>query len=199
MKRRKLKSIFVLHPEEQLPAWREQRGRPAGGSQADEAEGAGDAAFLQGDAGRRHRAQPALAGKAAARLSTQRGPVERQRLSSTPFLWPLQHHMSRGSGTGGGGGHWKESPKKNAMNELQDKLMTVRLREAEAQAELREVKLNALQLESQVRTSSSLLLHPQEELLSAGSHVLFIPFLRQDIHLRVALWFLCFCLKFYIS
>lgn len=36
------------------------------------------------------------------------------------------------------------------MNELQDKLMTVRLREAEAQAELREVKLKALQLESQV-------------------------------------------------
>lgn len=36
------------------------------------------------------------------------------------------------------------------MNELQDKLMTVRLREAQAQAELREVKLKALQLESQV-------------------------------------------------
>lgn len=102
-------------------------------------------------------------------------------------LWPLQHHMSRGSSTGGGGGHWKESPKKNAMNELQDKLMTVRLREAEAQAELREVKLNALQLESQVRTSSSLLLHSQEELLSAGSHILFIPFLRRDIHLRIVL------------
>uniref|UniRef100_A0A3B4GKA1 Ecotropic viral integration site 5 like n=1 Tax=Pundamilia nyererei TaxID=303518 RepID=A0A3B4GKA1_9CICH len=60
-----------------------------------------------------------------------------------------QHHMSRSSSTGGGGGHWKESPKKNAMNELQDKLMTVRLREAQAQAELREVKLKALQLESQ--------------------------------------------------
>lgn len=69
-------------------------------------------------------------------------------LSNAVFL---QHHMSRGSGTGGGGGHWKESPKKNAMNELQDKLMTVRLREAQAQAELREVKLKALQLESQVR------------------------------------------------
>lgn len=58
----------------------------------------------------------------------------------------LQHHMSRG----GGGGHWKESPKKNAMNELQDKLMTLRLREAQAQAELREVKLKSLQLDSQV-------------------------------------------------
>uniref|UniRef100_A0A3P8USH2 Ecotropic viral integration site 5 like n=1 Tax=Cynoglossus semilaevis TaxID=244447 RepID=A0A3P8USH2_CYNSE len=56
-----------------------------------------------------------------------------------------QHHMSRG----GGGGHWKESPKKNAMNELQDKLMTLRLREAQAQAELREVKLKSLQLDSQ--------------------------------------------------
>jgi hypothetical protein len=50
----------------------------------------------------------------------------------------------------GGGGHWKESPKKNALNELQDKLMGVRLREAQAQAELREVKLQAIQLESQV-------------------------------------------------
>lgn len=71
-------------------------------------------------------------------------------VSSLPSVF-RQHHMSRGSSTGGGGGHWKESPKKNAMNELQDKLMTVRLREAQGQAELREVKLKALQLESQVR------------------------------------------------
>uniref|UniRef100_A0A669EWL8 Ecotropic viral integration site 5 like n=1 Tax=Oreochromis niloticus TaxID=8128 RepID=A0A669EWL8_ORENI len=68
-----------------------------------------------------------------------------------------QHHMSRSSSTGGGGGHWKESPKKNAMNELQDKLMTVRLREAQAQAELREVKLKALQLESQNQIHSKLI------------------------------------------
>uniref|UniRef100_A0A8D0AN33 Ecotropic viral integration site 5 like n=1 Tax=Sander lucioperca TaxID=283035 RepID=A0A8D0AN33_SANLU len=50
-----------------------------------------------------------------------------------------------------------ESPKKNAMNELQDKLMTVRLREAQAQAELREVKLKALQLESQNQIHSKLI------------------------------------------
>lgn len=68
-----------------------------------------------------------------------------------------QHHMSRGSSTGGSGGHWKESPKKNAMNELQDKLMTVRLREAQGQAELREVKLKALQLESQNQIHSKLI------------------------------------------
>uniref|UniRef100_A0A4W6FQI3 Ecotropic viral integration site 5 like n=1 Tax=Lates calcarifer TaxID=8187 RepID=A0A4W6FQI3_LATCA len=74
-----------------------------------------------------------------------------------------QHHMSRGSSTGGGGGHWKESPKKNAMNELQDKLMTVRLREAQAQAELREVKLKALQLESQNQIHSKLIGRHEQE------------------------------------
>ncbi|XP_047434196.1 EVI5-like protein isoform X2 [Mugil cephalus] len=74
-----------------------------------------------------------------------------------------QHHMSRASSTGGGGGHWKESPKKNAMNELQDKLMTVRLREAQAQAELREVKLKALQLESQNQIHSKLIGRHEQE------------------------------------
>uniref|UniRef100_H3D9E2 Ecotropic viral integration site 5 like n=1 Tax=Tetraodon nigroviridis TaxID=99883 RepID=H3D9E2_TETNG len=73
--------------------------------------------------------------------------------------WQL--HMSRSGG--GGGGHWKESPKKNAMNELQDKLMTVRLREAEAQAELREVKLKALQLESQNQIHSKLIGRNEQE------------------------------------
>ncbi|KAM4584688.1 EVI5-like protein isoform 1-T1 [Odontesthes bonariensis] len=74
-----------------------------------------------------------------------------------------QHHMSRGSSTGSGGGHWKESPKKNAMNELQDKLMTVRLREAQAQAELREIKLKALQLESQNQIHSKLIGRHEQE------------------------------------
>lgn len=74
-----------------------------------------------------------------------------------------QHHMSRGSSTGGSGGHWKESPKKNAMNELQDKLMTVRLREAQGQAELREVKLKALQLDSQNQIHSKLIGRNEQE------------------------------------
>ncbi|KAM9770189.1 EVI5-like protein isoform 2-T2 [Menidia menidia] len=74
-----------------------------------------------------------------------------------------QHHMSRGSSTGSGGGHWKESPKKNAMNELQDKLMTIRLREAQAQAELREVKFKALQLESQNQIHTKLITRHEQE------------------------------------
>uniref|UniRef100_A0A6Q2Y2R0 Rab-GAP TBC domain-containing protein n=1 Tax=Esox lucius TaxID=8010 RepID=A0A6Q2Y2R0_ESOLU len=53
--------------------------------------------------------------------------------------------------------HWKESPKKNALNELQDKLMGTRLKEAQAQAELREVKLKALQLDSQNQIQSKLI------------------------------------------
>ncbi|KAL2086548.1 hypothetical protein ACEWY4_017607 [Coilia grayii] len=69
-----------------------------------------------------------------------------------------QHHTSSR-----GGGHWKESPKKNAMNEMQDKLMGVRLREAQAQAELKEVKLKALQLESQNQIHSKLLARHEQE------------------------------------
>ncbi|KAJ8363449.1 hypothetical protein SKAU_G00122800 [Synaphobranchus kaupii] len=70
-----------------------------------------------------------------------------------------QNHMSRV----GGGGHWKESPKKNAMNELQDKLMGIRLREAQAQAELREMKLKTLQLESQNQIHSKLVSRQEQE------------------------------------
>ncbi|KAM6939673.1 EVI5-like protein isoform 2-T2 [Xenentodon cancila] len=74
-----------------------------------------------------------------------------------------QHHTSRCTSSGSGGGHWKESPKKNAMNELQDKLMTVRLREAQAQAELRELKLKALQLESQNQIHGKLIGRHEQE------------------------------------
>uniref|UniRef100_A0A8C1RK91 Si:ch211-239f4.1 n=1 Tax=Cyprinus carpio TaxID=7962 RepID=A0A8C1RK91_CYPCA len=69
-----------------------------------------------------------------------------------------QHHTSRG-----GGGHWKESPKKNAMNELQDKLMSLRLREAQGQAELKEVKLKNLQLESQNQINCKLVVRHEQE------------------------------------
>ncbi|XP_066563833.1 EVI5-like protein isoform X2 [Amia ocellicauda] len=68
-----------------------------------------------------------------------------------------QHHMSRG------GGHWKESPRKQALSELQDKLMGVRLREAQAQAELRELRLRTLQLESQNQIHSNLVCRQEQE------------------------------------
>uniref|UniRef100_A0A673HU08 EVI5-like protein n=1 Tax=Sinocyclocheilus rhinocerous TaxID=307959 RepID=A0A673HU08_9TELE len=62
--------------------------------------------------------------------------------------------------------HWKESPKKNALNELQDKLMSLRLREAQGQAELKEVKLKNLQLESQNQINCKLVIRHEQE--SAG-------------------------------
>uniref|UniRef100_A0A8C6M2C3 Ecotropic viral integration site 5 like n=1 Tax=Nothobranchius furzeri TaxID=105023 RepID=A0A8C6M2C3_NOTFU len=72
--------------------------------------------------------------------------------------WQVKHKFTQSCRR-----HWKESPKKNAMNELQDKLMTVRLREAQAQAELREVKLRALQQESQNQIHSKLIGRHEQE------------------------------------
>ncbi|EMP26897.1 EVI5-like protein [Chelonia mydas] len=54
-----------------------------------------------------------------------------------------QAHLSRT------GGRWKESPRKNTMNDLQDELMTIRLREAQAQADLRELRQRLVELETQ--------------------------------------------------
>ncbi|XP_048847522.1 EVI5-like protein isoform X2 [Brienomyrus brachyistius] len=63
-----------------------------------------------------------------------------------------QHYMARGSGAG----HWKESPKKNAVNELKDQLVGTNQREAQAKAELCELRQIALQLEKQNQIQSNL-------------------------------------------
>uniref|UniRef100_A0A8C0C670 Ecotropic viral integration site 5 like n=1 Tax=Balaenoptera musculus TaxID=9771 RepID=A0A8C0C670_BALMU len=53
-----------------------------------------------------------------------------------------QAHLSRG-------GRWKESPRKLVVGELQDELMSVRLREAQALAEGRELRQRVVELETQ--------------------------------------------------
>ncbi|XP_061097270.1 ecotropic viral integration site 5 protein homolog isoform X5 [Conger conger] len=65
----------------------------------------------------------------------------RQQVRDLEDHW--QRHLARTAG------RWKDSPRKNALNELQDELMGVRLREAEAQALLRETKQRLLELETQ--------------------------------------------------
>uniref|UniRef100_A0A3B3RW09 Ecotropic viral integration site 5 like n=1 Tax=Paramormyrops kingsleyae TaxID=1676925 RepID=A0A3B3RW09_9TELE len=55
-----------------------------------------------------------------------------------------------------GAGHWKESPKKNAVNELKDQLVGTNQREAQAKAELCELRQIALQLEKQNQIQSNL-------------------------------------------
>ncbi|XP_064416116.1 ecotropic viral integration site 5 protein isoform X2 [Latimeria chalumnae] len=68
----------------------------------------------------------------------------RQQVKDLEEHW--QRHLTRTTG------RWKDSPRKNAMNELQDELMSVRLREAEAQAELKENKQRMMELETQHQT-----------------------------------------------
>ncbi|XP_038640690.1 EVI5-like protein isoform X3 [Scyliorhinus canicula] len=62
-----------------------------------------------------------------------------------------QCHLSRT------GVRWKDSPRKNAANELHNELMTVRFSEAQAQAELRELRHKVLELETQNQVNSNLL------------------------------------------
>ncbi|CAJ0956163.1 unnamed protein product [Ranitomeya imitator] len=53
------------------------------------------------------------------------------------------------SSQGGGGGIWKDSPRKSATGDLQDEVMSCRLREVMAQSETRELRQRVLILESQ--------------------------------------------------
>ncbi|XP_073175178.1 EVI5-like protein isoform X10 [Lepidochelys kempii] len=74
-------------------------------------------------------------------------------------LQDQQAHLSRA------GGRWKESPRKNTMNDLQDELMTIRLREAQAQADLRELRQRLVELETQDQIHSNLLNRTEQECL----------------------------------
>lgn len=68
--------------------------------------------------------------------------VEKWSSNCIPFC---QRHLARTAG------RWKDGPRKNTLSELQDELMSVRFREAEAQAELRETRQRMLEMETQVR------------------------------------------------
>ncbi|XP_063056989.1 EVI5-like protein [Engraulis encrasicolus] len=68
-----------------------------------------------------------------------------------------QRHLARTAG------RWKDSPRKNTVSELQDELMSVRLREAEAQAELRETRQRMLELETQNQIHSNQLRRAEQE------------------------------------
>ncbi|XP_073175175.1 EVI5-like protein isoform X7 [Lepidochelys kempii] len=96
--------------------------------------------------------------------------LEQSRLRETETLGALKEmqdkvldmekaHLSRA------GGRWKESPRKNTMNDLQDELMTIRLREAQAQADLRELRQRLVELETQDQIHSNLLNRTEQECL----------------------------------
>uniref|UniRef100_A0A670YB78 Ecotropic viral integration site 5 like n=1 Tax=Pseudonaja textilis TaxID=8673 RepID=A0A670YB78_PSETE len=68
-----------------------------------------------------------------------------------------QVHLSRT------GGRWKDSPRKNTINDLQDELMNLRLRETQAQGEVRELHQRVVELETQDQIHSNLLNRMEQE------------------------------------
>ncbi|XP_058025151.1 EVI5-like protein isoform X3 [Ahaetulla prasina] len=68
-----------------------------------------------------------------------------------------QAHLSRT------GGRWKDSPRKNTINDLQDELMNLRLRETQAQGEVRELRQRVVELETQDQIHSNLLNRMEQE------------------------------------
>uniref|UniRef100_A0A8C8GMA4 Rab-GAP TBC domain-containing protein n=1 Tax=Oncorhynchus tshawytscha TaxID=74940 RepID=A0A8C8GMA4_ONCTS len=79
----------------------------------------------------------------------------RQQVRDLEEHW--QRHLARTAG------RWKDNPRKNAVSELQDELMSVRLREAEAQAELRETRQRMMELETQNQIHSNQLRRAEQE------------------------------------
>ncbi|XP_038600954.1 ecotropic viral integration site 5 protein homolog isoform X1 [Tachyglossus aculeatus] len=79
-----------------------------------------------------------------------------------------QRHLSRTTG------RWKETPKKNAVNELQDELMTIRLKEAETQADIREVKQRLMEMETQNQINSNHLRRAEQEVNNLQGKVQYL-------------------------
>uniref|UniRef100_A0A3B4VJR8 Ecotropic viral integration site 5 n=1 Tax=Seriola dumerili TaxID=41447 RepID=A0A3B4VJR8_SERDU len=101
----------------------------------------------------------------------------RQQVRDLEEHW--QRHLARTTG------RWKDSPKKNALSELQDELMTVRLREAEAQAELRESRQRILELETQSQIHSNHLRRAEQEGRSLQQRVQTLTVQNKDLHVQL--------------
>ncbi|NXO59198.1 EVI5 protein, partial [Aramus guarauna] len=90
----------------------------------------------------------------------------RQQVKDLEEHW--QRHLARTTG------RWKDPPRKNTVNELQDELMTVRLREAETQAELRETKQRMMEMETQNQINSNHLRRAEQEVTNLQGKVQYL-------------------------
>uniref|UniRef100_A0AAA9TT59 Ecotropic viral integration site 5 n=4 Tax=Bos TaxID=9903 RepID=A0AAA9TT59_BOVIN len=90
----------------------------------------------------------------------------RQQVKDLEEHW--QRHLARTTG------RWKDPPKKNAMIELQDELMTIRLREAETQAEIREIKQRMMEMETQNQINSNHLRRAEQEVINLQEKVQYL-------------------------
>ncbi|NXH78160.1 EVI5 protein, partial [Hydrobates tethys] len=90
----------------------------------------------------------------------------RQQVKDLEEHW--QRHLARTTG------RWKDPPRKNTVNELQDELMTVRLREAETQAELKEIKQRMMEMETQNQINSNHLRRAEQEVTNLQGKVQYL-------------------------
>ncbi|XP_069497904.1 ecotropic viral integration site 5 protein homolog isoform X2 [Ambystoma mexicanum] len=79
----------------------------------------------------------------------------RQQIKDLEEHW--QRHLARTTG------RWKDPPRKNTVHELQEELMTIRLREAETQAGLKEMKQRMMEMETQNQINSNHLRRAEQE------------------------------------
>ncbi|XP_061593505.1 EVI5-like protein isoform X2 [Cololabis saira] len=101
----------------------------------------------------------------------------RQQVRNLEDHW--QRHLTRTTG------RWKDSPKKNTVSELQDELMSVRLREAEAQAELRETRQRMLELETQSQIHSNQMRRAEQESRGLQERVQTLTVQNKDLHVQL--------------
>ncbi|KAI3369099.1 hypothetical protein L3Q82_026059 [Scortum barcoo] len=101
----------------------------------------------------------------------------RQQVRDLEEHW--QRHLARTAG------RWKDSPRKNTLSELQDELMSVRLREAEAQAELRETRQRMLELETQNQIHSNQLRRAEQESRCLQETVKTLTVQNKDLHVQL--------------
>ncbi|XP_010771075.1 ecotropic viral integration site 5 protein homolog isoform X2 [Notothenia coriiceps] len=101
----------------------------------------------------------------------------RQQVRDLEEHW--QRHLARTAG------RWKDTPKKNTLSELQDELMSVRLREAEAQAELRETRQRMLELETQNQIHSNHLRRAEQESRCLQECVQTLTGQNKDLHVQL--------------
>ncbi|NWH63600.1 EVI5 protein, partial [Geococcyx californianus] len=90
----------------------------------------------------------------------------RQQVKDLEEHW--QRHLARTTG------RWKDPPRKNTVNELQDELMTVRLREAETHAELKEARQRMMEMETQNQINSNHLRRAEQEVTSLQGKVQYL-------------------------
>ncbi|NXI39494.1 EVI5 protein, partial [Galbula dea] len=90
----------------------------------------------------------------------------RQQVKDLEEHW--QRHLARTAG------RWKDPPRKNTVNELQDELMTVRLREAETQAELKETKQRMMEMETQNQINSNHLRRAEQEVTNLQGKIQYL-------------------------